>query len=69
MKANEKDISKQNMSDPEKDLIMSTCRSFGDLRLDIPILTVFESMESKFRDKIFTIRMKGSSHPIVSLSV
>lgn len=52
IKANSKDISKQNTSNYEMDNIMLTCRQFGKLELTI-IMSVYEGKETKFQESVF----------------
>lgn len=70
MKANTKEISRDNMSDVEMEAIISACRSFAGLQLNIPILSVFETRETKFRDNFFTaFRRKNNQATVVGLQL
>ena len=66
MKSNRKDVSKQNMENPEMDRIITTCRQFEDLRLTVPILSVYERRGTKFKDHLFQVfRRKKDATEVV----
>lgn len=68
MKANRKDVSKQNMTDVEKEMIVTACRQFEELLLISPILTACELRETKLREKSFqAFQSKGKLWIVVSL--
>ncbi|KAL8831927.1 MAG: hypothetical protein Q9170_005089 [Blastenia crenularia] len=52
MKANRRDVSKQNMTEDEMEVIAATCRQFKELQLTIPILSVFEKRETRIRENL-----------------
>lgn len=54
MKANSKDISKNNLTDHEMEQLISVCRQFESLQLHKPILSVFEQRKTRFNDHRFT---------------
>ncbi len=70
MKANRKDVSKQNMTDQEIESIATVCRQFEDLQLDIPILSVYERRETKVRENLmYALRGKSKTAVLVSSSI
>ncbi|KAF2810563.1 uncharacterized protein BDZ99DRAFT_386857, partial [Mytilinidion resinicola] len=52
MRANRKDIAKENMTQDEIASIATVCRRFAALPLNIPILSVYEDKESKVRENL-----------------
>jgi hypothetical protein len=69
MKANRKDISKQNMTDNEMESIVTTCRQFDNLRLTIPILSVYEGRETRVRESLLSaFRGKAKTSVLVSVA-
>lgn len=67
MKGNRKDISKQNMTDSEMESITTTCRQFDDLRLTIPILSVYEARETKVHENLLAA-FRGKAKALVLVS-
>ena len=66
MKANRRDVSKQNMTEYEMESVLSACRQFEELQLNFPILSVYETQDTKFKETIFqTVRQKDDSTKVV----
>ena len=69
MKANRKDVSKQNMTDNEMESIATACRQFEDLQLTIPVLSIYENRETKVRENLlYALRPKSKPTVMVSSS-
>ncbi|KAL9097860.1 MAG: hypothetical protein Q9165_000186 [Trypethelium subeluteriae] len=66
MRANRKDISKQNLTEEEKNSLITICKRFQELQLPIPILSVFEGKESKIRENPF-LAFRASSKSSLTL--
>ncbi|KAK7912199.1 tetratricopeptide repeat domain-containing protein [Apiospora marii] len=62
MKANRKDINKQNMIDIEMERLITTCRQFEDLQLTVPILSVYEARATRFRYTMIHALRQGSKY-------
>jgi len=68
MRANSKDISKNNLTDYEMEQIISVCRQFESLQLHKPILSVYEQRKTRFNDHRFTaFRRKNNPSEVVGL--
>lgn len=66
MKGNRKDISKENMTEDDKNNIISVGQRFDELRLGIPILSVYEAVETKLRENILhAFRPRNKSSVVV----
>jgi len=61
----QEDVSKQNMTDVEKEMIVTACRQFEELLLIVPILTVCELRETKLRENLFRAFQSKSKLSIV----
>ncbi|KAF2238369.1 nb-arc and tpr domain-containing protein [Viridothelium virens] len=66
MRANRKDISKQNLTEEDRDSLITVCKRFQELQLNIPILSVFEGRESKIRENPF-LAFRASSKSSLTL--
>jgi hypothetical protein len=64
MRANRKDISKDNMNDAELETIAFVCKHFEDLSLNAAILSVCEGKETTIRDGIFSSFRSTSKNAI-----
>ncbi|KAI9664019.1 MAG: hypothetical protein M1821_007510 [Bathelium mastoideum] len=52
MKANRRDISKQNLTEEEQASIVTVCQRFQELQLPILVLSVYEGKETKVRENL-----------------
>ncbi|KAF5969746.1 tetratricopeptide repeat domain-containing protein [Fusarium bulbicola] len=68
MKGNRRDISKDNMTEQEIEGFATSCRSFEDLQLDIPILSVHETRETKSWDSRLSNLRKRANAPKMLLT-
>jgi hypothetical protein len=60
LKANRKEISKDSLRASDTSSLAETCQRFQDLNLQVPILTVYETLETKIRDSLLYILRGGA---------
>ena len=65
MKANRKEIAKSSLPESEIVKLADVCRKFEALNLQVSILSVYETKETRIRDNFLSIHVRSNNARLV----